>query len=254
MATTYNGTSSGISARQAPSTTVPASTDQLSEESHNIGIRRAFDFLAYLMAKVGLIDAVSTWTAKQAFSAGLSSGAVPSAGTDVVRKTELDAEATTRADAVSNEASARATGDTTTLASANAYADATASGTPTSLIAGLDKAPAVRKRGGLAFFDNVGAVHVTASIQDAADNFLTGPSGTTLFVVPVGFRPADNVFLPVYWFDASATVGSRSKLGLIRIDQSGGVRFHADGVAGGSNVLASGDDLWFGGSPPWPIP
>jgi hypothetical protein len=63
-------------------------------------------------AFLGLLARASTWTAKQVFSLGLSSSVAPTASTDVARKYEVDAEATTRASAVSSEASTRASADT----------------------------------------------------------------------------------------------------------------------------------------------
>jgi hypothetical protein len=86
MAATYNGTASGITPHQAPSATLPQATDVLSEEGHNPAIRRCLDFLAYLMAKSGLIDQPNTWTLQQKMSGGgdaLQLKAGP-AGTDAV--------------------------------------------------------------------------------------------------------------------------------------------------------------------------
>lgn len=59
----------------------------------NWAMKLVYDWLVYLN---GLTNESLTWAAKHTFSAGLASGAAPVAATDVVRKTELDAEATAR--------------------------------------------------------------------------------------------------------------------------------------------------------------
>src|SRR6266545_7336528 len=48
--------------------------------------------LAWCKYLDGLTNEALTWAAKHTFGAGLASSVAPSAGTDVVRKTELDAE------------------------------------------------------------------------------------------------------------------------------------------------------------------
>ena len=96
----FNGSASGISAREQVVVTEPVGTDVRNSQSIRTPVEKLANLIQYLMQKAGILDAVSTWTAKQAFSAGLSSGVAPSAATDVARKTEVDAEATARASAV----------------------------------------------------------------------------------------------------------------------------------------------------------
>jgi hypothetical protein len=108
-----------------------------------------FHWISQWINYLGNITAESlVWSAKHTFSAGLASGTAPSAATDVVRKNELDAEATARSsadstevtnrtnadnaeitartNAINAEASTRASQDTSVLSTAQAYAAAQA--------------------------------------------------------------------------------------------------------------------------------
>jgi hypothetical protein len=49
MSTTYNGSASGISPHDTAAITVAQSTDVLSEEGFNVGLRKLADFVAFLM-------------------------------------------------------------------------------------------------------------------------------------------------------------------------------------------------------------
>jgi len=86
----------------------------------NWAFRRIYDWLVYLD---GLTNEALTWAAKHTFNAGLASGVAPSGATDVVRKTELDAETTARTTHESltspHSATAAATAARLTLRDAN---------------------------------------------------------------------------------------------------------------------------------------
>lgn len=95
MATNYNGSATGISAREQVTISVPAGTDVRNSQSVRTPIEKLADFCQYLMAKVGLIDQVSTWTAKQNMTGGIGGLPLPAAGSnDAARKVDVEAAET----------------------------------------------------------------------------------------------------------------------------------------------------------------
>jgi hypothetical protein len=142
---------------------------------------------------------------------------------------------------------ARVAGADVNLATEGYAVAVTAEGTNSvsSVHASLTNAPTLLKAVGRASFGNVGATSVTGSIASATDNF-SFITGNLLFLVPVGYRPASDVFLPVTWFDASQTVGDRMKTAYLKVAPDGSVRVHSVGVN-----LANGDFVYFHTTPSW---
>lgn len=69
MPQTYNGSLTGIVAREQAAISEPVGTDQRNAASVQTPFRKLADYVQYLMQKAGVLDAVSTWTAKQTFAA-----------------------------------------------------------------------------------------------------------------------------------------------------------------------------------------
>jgi hypothetical protein len=145
-----------------------------------------YDWLVYLN---GLANEAFTWAAKHTFAAGLSSGVAPSAANDVVRKTELDAEATARGTAI-----------TSAITTHNAVASphsATAAVTASRLM--------LRDANGRS---QVADPQVAADI--ATMGYVDGKFGHTLQLFSLGPNfTADPTNPPRYWCDAGGVVRCR---------------------------------------------
>lgn len=78
MPQSYTGNTTGLSGRPAATISEPLGSDVRNATSVVTPLRKLADLVQYLMSKVGMVDVVSTWTAKQTMAGGLdvSSGDV----------------------------------------------------------------------------------------------------------------------------------------------------------------------------------
>lgn len=141
--------------------------------------RLVYQWVAYLD---GLTNEALTWASKHTFSAGLASGVAPTAATDVVRKTELDAEA-----------AARAAVDASTLASAQAFTNAkfpALAWTGPVLAAGWVNGGGVGGNWNVGYWkDACGVVHIKGRAQ-------WNSGSTSPFALPAGYRPLETRTFP----------------------------------------------------------
>ncbi len=91
MPQNYTGTQQNISGRPNLTISEMIGSDIRDSISVRTPLRTLADFLHTLLKKAGILDIVSTWTAKQTFQAGAASGTAPAAGsTDLVRQTDME--------------------------------------------------------------------------------------------------------------------------------------------------------------------
>lgn len=95
MPQNYTGSTTGITARQNVTISNPIDTDVRSSASVRTPLEVLANIAQYLMAKAGLIDTASTWTAKQTMSGGVGGLPEPGAGSDAATKTYADGRETT---------------------------------------------------------------------------------------------------------------------------------------------------------------
>jgi hypothetical protein len=95
MPETYIGSTAGITPRQNASVTLMVGTDVRSSNSVRTPLQQLANVAQYLMTKSGLLDVVSTWTAKQTMSGGVGGLPAPTAGGDAATKTYADGLITT---------------------------------------------------------------------------------------------------------------------------------------------------------------
>jgi hypothetical protein len=95
MPSNYTGSTAGITARQNVTISEPAGTDVRSSASVRTPLETLANVAQYLMTKSGLLDVVSTWTAKQTMSGGVGGLPAPTAGGDAATKTYADGLITT---------------------------------------------------------------------------------------------------------------------------------------------------------------